>query len=178
MIILFGDYLDLNHHHPYEWGKPEHVSQQESDELRPYWELFEQGKLNLKKGRITREEWESNVWIDVLNSWFTENGYTTYCLLKPSTRPPEYIWQEKESKWIDRKNGVVVTESFESRIGFTPRHFDDYIDKMREYELKEYKRLTAHDFKNTKVNEQVHSSAYDTCQRWLNKTEARWFHEL
>ena len=178
MIILYGDYLDLNHHHPYEWGKPDHVPQEESDELRTYWELFEQGKLNLKEGRITREEWESNVWIDVRNSWFGENGYTSYALLKPSTRPPESIWKEKEGKWIDREKCVVVTECFDSRQPNPPRHFDEYIDIMRAYELKEYKRITAHDFEDIKINDIVHSSAYESCQKWLNKTEARWFHEL
>lgn len=184
MIILYGDYLDLNHHFPYEWGKPDNVSQKEADELRPYWELFEQGKLNLVTGvkRAPKwsgrpNEWEENVWLDICHSWFGENGYTTYTIVKPSTRPGEDQWQRRTGKWIDRAHGIVVTEWFDSRIPNPPVAFEDYIEKMREYTQKEFKRITAHDFEDELTNSLIKTSEYDRVQRWLNKTESRWFHE-
>ncbi len=178
MIIIYGDYLDMNHHSEFETSKTQSTTQEEADCLRPYWDKFESGQLNLREGRITRTEWEEYTWIDVCNYWFEPNGYTVYTIIKPSTRPPYSEWQKRTSKWFDRDNKVIVTECFNSRVDNPPKVFEDYIEKMRKYTADELKRVMK-DWPSDlgkEIKDTCENMYQKSLRRWQNKKEARWFH--
>lgn len=179
MIIVYGDYLDLNNTHPYR--RHDSTTQEEADFLQVFWDLFKDGKLKLENKRVSESDWEHCVWIDVCNEWFGKNGYTTYALVKPSVRPRKDLVKERNGNWwIDKDNGVVVTEWFYTQgSNYYPTKFEDYAPIMREYEQKEFKRLTdkmpeSIDWETQKM---IQSRAYDNLQKWMNKTEARWWHK-
>lgn len=173
-MILHGDYKDLNHVAKYENGKPDSTSVEEMEELRPYWNMFINGKLNLTEGRIKNEEYLENVKIFIHHSIFEKNEYTTYSIAKPEVGGSEHISHCKshDRKFIDRKNGVIIMESTEVK-GKAPETLEEVKEREIAFHVEILNRAKSDDFTGKELLIKLEEQ---NIEKWKNKTETRWFY--
>ena len=173
-MILHGDYKDLNHVAKYENGKPDSTSVEEMEELRPYWNMFINGKLNLTEGRIKDNEYLENVNIFIRHSIFEKNEYTTYSIVKPEVGGSKHISHCKshDRKFIDRKNGVVIMESTEVK-GKIPETLKEVKEREIAFHVKILNRAKFNDFTGKELLIKLEE---ENIEKWKNKTETRWFY--
>ena len=144
MMILYGDYKDMNYVAEYENGKPDSVSVEEMEFLRPYWKKFINGELNLVKRRIKREDIEQYVRINIRHSVFDKNEYTSYVIIKPQTYS-SYILQEckeSDSTYIDTENGIYITETMDVSRGIAPKNLAELKKREVAWNEEYVKRFT------------------------------------
>lgn len=174
MMILHGDYRDLNHVRDYESGKPDNVSIEEMEELKPFWDMFINGKLNLTEGRIKNNEYLENVKIFIHHYIFEKNEYTTYSIVKAEGGGSEYIVHCKchDRKFIDRENGVVIMESTEVK-GKIPKTLEDVKEREIAFHVATLNRIKSADFEGKELAIELEE---ESIEKWKNKTETRWFY--
>ena len=176
MMILYGDYRDLNYIGTYESGKPDNVSVEEMEELKPFWDMFVNGKLNLTEGRIKDNEYLENVKIFIHHKIFEKNEYTTYSIVKAeSGGGSEYIAHCKnhDRKFIDRENGVVIMESTEVK-GKLPTTLEEVKEREIAFHTEALNRIkVGDDFVGKEIAIKLQEKSIN---KWKNKTETRWFY--
>ena len=153
MVVVYGDYKDLNFVGNFFRGSPQSLrNQMEMEFLYPYWEKFVKCEYHLEEKYISDEEWRNSVWIDIRNIVFTENEYTSYGIVSPSPFRPFQAWKKYDSKYIDKKEGIVVTESLIS---------DGYNPSFEEVKRREIEYAMKYNAKHLK--------------KWREKDGCRWF---
>lgn len=188
-MIIYGDYMDLNCVGDYDTSGPDHISLEEKEELRPVWEMFIGGNLNLVKGRIKYEEYLELPKIFVHHYVFETNQYTTYSIVKGKSRAGDmYVQHCKsfENRFIDREQGVLLLEKTDIR-GKVPASLEEIKEKEIAFHKAALKRFTSGDVPGAELSdadrkELVHS--WEVCRqheqeeidRWENKTTMRWFY--
>lgn len=120
MIILYGDYKDLNYVMSYQQGKESSNSIEEIKELKPYWDMFINGRLNLVECRIKGNEYLEYIKIFICHSVFEEHEYTKYCIKGKTNAGSDYINHCKgyDRKFIDREKGIIIMERTEKKEKF------------------------------------------------------------
>lgn len=174
MMILHGDYRDLNHIASYENGKPDNVSIEEMEGLRPFWDMFINGKLNLTEGRIKNNEYLENVKIFIHHCIFEKNEYTTYSIVKAEGGGSEYVvyCKSHDRKFIDRDNGVVIMESTEVK-GKIPKTLEEVKEREIAFHVATLNRIKSADFEGKEIAIELEE---ENIEKWKNKTETRWFY--
>ena len=179
MVILYGDFMDMNTIPGYEKGRAGNTSDEEMDELKPYWEKFLHGELDLRKRQVKRSEIERFVRIDIRNSVFVENEYTSYAVIRPQSDSYHImqLCKEADAVFVDVDNGVYITETFDYR-SVPPKNLEEL--KTREIALHNQfiNRLSPENRGDLdeKTCKSIIQEELDKIEKWKNKTSQRWFH--
>lgn len=180
MMILYGDYKDMNYIANYESGKPDTVSVEEMEFLKPYWEKFIKGELNLIKKKVKLEDVEHYVRIDIRHSVFEKNEYTSYAIIKPQTCGFYTLQQcrEADCTFIDVDNRIYITETNEIPKGSVPKNLTELKDRETVWNEEYIKRFSQNTIEG--INKEtcctIIKSYINQVEKWKNKMQQRWFY--
>lgn len=171
MIIFYGDYKDLNYIGDY--GN-ENVSDEETKQLKPFWDMFINGKLNLKKSRIKNDEYMKHIKIFIVHHVFENNEYTTYSIVKAVDGASYYREHCKsyDTKFIDRENGVIVLEKTQAK-GKIPKTLEEIKEREIAFHNALLKRAEKGDYDGKDLLIELEKKSIE---KWENKSETKWFY--
>ena len=189
MMIIYGDFRDLNCVGDYDTSGPGNISKEEKEELRPIWEMFIGGKLNLAKKRILNDEYLALPKIFIHHYVFETNQYTTYSIVKGSSKGGNmYVEHCKgyENKFIDREQGVIVLEKTDAK-GKVPASLEEIKAKENAFHKAALKRFDSGNVPGAELCDADRKDikrSWELCKqyemeeidRWENKTTMRWFY--
>lgn len=171
MIIFYGDYKDLNYIGDY--GK-EDVSDEETKQLMPFWNMFINGKLKLKKSRIKNNEYMKYIKIFIDHHVFKNNEYTTYSIVKAVNSASCYSEHCKSynRKFIDHENGVIVLEKTQVK-GKIPKTLEEIKEREIAFHDAILKRAEKGNYDGKDL---LIESEKKAIEKWKNKSEVKWFY--
>lgn len=206
MMILYGDYKDLNYIQDFWYGRLDNVSIEEIEEmeaLHPHWEKFLNGDMNLKQQRPTRTQIEHFVRLDIHHHVFEDNEYTSYALILPmhsawSWSICHYAHTDGMQYFLDENAGVYITES-EQSIRTPPTSLEELKQREYKWQQKLIKRMTGMEAVDISMTTEhllaqglqnecpeitdpivisgIVKDLLDTLVKWRDKETQRWFHE-
>lgn len=181
MIILYGDYKDLN------FTSFETKPAADEGHLPLIWEQFITGKLNLKEQRIQNNEYFDCYKIFITHHVSDMNCYTTYSIInKTKEKVSGYLEHCKgfDRKFIDRDNNVLVMEKTTS-YGSIPKNLEELKQRKIKDIIQTMDRLKKGLQEARKKGENQLAKAYEgmirdyyaDIQKWRNKTSVKWFYQ-
>lgn len=173
MIILCGDFRDMNHVADFKKCCPANASLEEMSSMEPFWYGFLEEKLILGKKQIRSEEYKTLPCIYITHHVYAENEYTSYSLVEGGHRSHTAIrrCEEFSKKYIDREAGIILIERYDIQgIEKPPKSFEEVKKREIDWLNKRKSYLSAEDMEYSQYLDREIS-------RWKEKKTARWFHE-